>query len=282
MKEALRRAFGIEATLIERHPGGFQNQCWVVDGTWFVKVWDEPPPTAVAVLAQLADRGVPVSPPRPALDGSLTATTDDGRSYAVFAFVQGRDPDEDDWLVMARAVRELHAVDPAGLALASPRTEEDWLVETLPQHLDHPWLRDRRDEVVAAIEWLEGLLAAANQRDVRRVVCHTDCHAGNLLVDEATGELCAILDWDHARIAPREHDLWLVADTDDPSPFLEAYGARDLDRVHVEYALVARALRDLAARVSSETDRPGVETWGFDRLARVPALLDAFEPFFAR
>jgi hypothetical protein len=52
-----------------------------------------------------------------------------------------------------------------------------------------------------------------------------------------------------------------------------AYGAEGLDLTHLEYALLARAVRDLAARVFNEVDRVGVETWGFARMRRPDADL---------
>jgi hypothetical protein len=35
----------------------------------------------------------------------------------------------------------------------------------------------------------------------------------------------------------------------------------------------SRALRNLAARVRDEVDRPGVQQWGFRRLARIDDVL---------
>jgi hypothetical protein len=64
--------------------------------------------------------------------------------------------------------------------------------------------------------------------------------------------------------------------------FLRAYGAERLDRTHLEYARLARALRDVAARIQGEVDREGVDTWGFDRLRRVDADLRLARPFCDR
>ncbi|HET6166786.1 MAG TPA: hypothetical protein VFE07_08160, partial [Marmoricola sp.] len=61
--------------------------------------------------------------------------------------------------------------------------------------------------------------------------------------------------------------------------FLAAYGARDLDATQLEYALLARALADLTGRVLEEVDRPGVDTWGFDRITRLDDDLTMFRPF---
>jgi aminoglycoside phosphotransferase (APT) family kinase protein len=109
------------------------------------------------------------------------------------------------------------------------------------------------------------------------VLCHRDFGGSNLII--AGGEVTAVLDWEQAVHGPREHDLWIAAEGSDGSAFLAEYGALDLDLDHLEYALLARALRDLAARVLSETDRPGVDTWGFRRIAKLDADLAMFRPF---
>lgn len=110
------------------------------------------------------------------------------------------------------------------------------------------------------------------------VLSHDDLGGHNLLLD-ATGNVAAMLDWDYACVGPREHDLWMVIDEERPTEFLNTYGAGEvaLSADLLEYALLRRALADLSARVSSERDRPGVDTWGFARLARLDATLTLFE-----
>lgn len=106
------------------------------------------------------------------------------------------------------------------------------------------------------------------------VICHTDFGGHNALIDD-TGEVAAILDWDYARLAPREHDLWAAFEESDPDVYLDAYGRDvDLDDAHLEYALLARGVRDAAARVASEVDREGLETWGFGRWRRLDDNLE--------
>ena len=53
----------------------------------------------------------------------------------------------------------------------------------------------------------------------------------------------------------------------DPVQFLDAYGATDLDLTHLEYARLARSLRDLTARIVAEVDRDGINTLGHRRPA---------------
>jgi hypothetical protein len=66
----------------------------------------------------------------------------------------------------------------------------------------------------------------------------------------------------------------MLVDEERSDGLLAAYGSRDLNATHLECALLARALRDLAARVHEEVDRPGVEQWGFRRLVRIDDVLD--------
>lgn len=114
---------------------------------------------------------------------------------------------------------------------------------------------------------------------VPHVVCHRDFLGQNPLVDGA--DVVATLDWEQAVLAPREHDLWVAAEGRHGEQFLAEYGAWNLDLDHLEYALLARALRDMVARVRTQTGRPGVDTWGFRRMARLDSDLEMFRPFCA-
>jgi aminoglycoside phosphotransferase (APT) family kinase protein len=143
--------------------------------------------------------------------------------------------------------------------------------------LDHPWFRDRSREVTENIVRLERTIERARAQGVPLVVCHQDFVGHNLLIDN--GQVAAILDWEQAALGPREHDLWIAAEGNHGEEFLAEYGARDLDLDHLEYALLARALRDMAARVLTGTDRPGVETWGFQRIAKLDRDLEMFRRF---
>jgi Ser/Thr protein kinase RdoA (MazF antagonist) len=191
-----------------------------------------------------------------------------GWGVAVFPFVRGRQATGADAPALARAMRLVHDHPLVGL----PRLpiDETWCIETMRSLLDHPWIRDRRAEVEAQLDRLECAIERARATPRPDVICHTDFGGHNALVDDDTGEVVAILDWDRARLAPREHDLWAAFEEPDPRAYLDAYGRDvDLDRAHLEYALLARALRDATARVATERDRQGVDTWGFDRWRRL-------------
>ncbi|MEY2420632.1 MAG: spectinomycin phosphotransferase [Acidimicrobiaceae bacterium] len=261
---SLQRDYGIVAASIERHAGGFEADAFVVDGSWFVKAWRRDPPATLGLLDELKQRGLPVVPPVRTVDGRLTTST-----FALYPFVHGR-PAPEDPALLGRILRRLHAITDVNL----PRTTMDeWCIEFLRAHRDHPWIADRQDELAAAVDRLEAVTDRARRTNVPNVLVHNDLYGDNMLVDDH-GEVIAILDWDHACLAPREHDLWMVLDEEGSNGLLVAYGAPDLNATHLEFALLARSLRDLAARVRDKVDRPGIEQWGFRRLARVDEVLD--------
>ncbi|MEV5960541.1 aminoglycoside phosphotransferase family protein [Kribbella sp. NPDC051952] len=272
----LERDFGLSVRALVPHVGGFESDCWVADDAWFVKVWKRAGvPDGLGLLEELRGLGLPVVTARPTVDGQLFAMVDD-RPYAVFPYIQGRTATRNDWRVTARALKQVHEVTDRPDLPRATLDEPD--VEQLAQRLDHPWIVDRRDEVAAAIDRLYGVIERARDKPVREVLCHRDFGGLNLIVDDA-GEVAAILDWEQAVIGPREHDVWIAAEGPELGPFLAEYGAHDLDLDHLEYALLSRALRDMAARVLGGVDRPGVDTWGFDRIARLDTDLAVFREY---
>ncbi len=237
---SLERDYGIMASSIAPHAGGFEADAFVVDGSWFVKVWRHDPPTNLAVLDELARRGVPAVPPVRTSDGRLATST-----HVVYPFIQGRPAPEDPALV-GRTLRLVHSITDVDL----PRTTlDEWCIDVLRDQRDHPWIVDRRDQLAGAVDRLETVIDCARGTDVPYVLVHHDLYGDNMIVDD-DGDVIAIVDWDHASLAPREHDLWMLIDEERANGLLRAYGERSLNATHLEYASLARALRDLAVRAS--------------------------------
>jgi hypothetical protein len=263
LKEDLLDAYGIEARRLRRHPFGFESECWNADDRWFVKVWRHEPPANLALLERL---DLPVPVPLRTRDGTLVATAGT-RSYAVFPYVRGRAATWADWAEIARVMRRMHDLDVD--RLDAPHADLDRSgIEFLRSRLDHPWIRDRRDEVTQMVDRLETVIELATSVARPGVLCHSDLIGDNLLIGD-DGRVVAMLDWDHAEIAPCEHDLWIATEGPVTAEFLRAYGVVDLNPTHLEYALLRRTVGDLAVRIVEEVDRPGIETWGFDRWRRL-------------
>jgi hypothetical protein len=263
--------FGIDVGELASHAGGFEADAFT-DGRWFVKLWrfELYSDAALTLTVELAARGLPVPAAVRALDGTFPGQHGD-RRYSIFPFVEGHSATWADADAIGRAVRNLHEQTDIDL----PRTElDEWCIEALRDRYDHPWIAGHRDELTMYVDRLEAVIERARAVDVRQVVCHHDLLPHNVLVDDR-GRITALLDWGHTMLAPREHDLFAGFCGEDPEPmrYLQAYGAEGLDLTHLEYARLARSLRDLAARVTNEVDREGVDRWGFDGLRQVDADL---------
>ncbi|TCC15376.1 hypothetical protein [Kribbella sindirgiensis] len=142
---------------------------------------------------------------------TVAGSQNSGVSYAVFPYVGGRQATGNDTVAIAQAMRAVH--DIADLLL--PRADlREWCIEALRDRHDHPWLADRRDEVLANVDRLEVVIERARA-----------------------------IDWGHVMLAPREHDLFAALCEPGTVRFLLAYGAEGLDLTHLEYARLARSLR---------------------------------------
>jgi hypothetical protein len=62
----LARDYGLRIDAVRPHPGGFESDCLVVNGTWFVKIWrGGEPPARLDLLYELNAAGLPVPAPVP-------------------------------------------------------------------------------------------------------------------------------------------------------------------------------------------------------------------------
>ncbi len=74
-------------------------------------------------------------------------------------------------------------------------------------------LLSHKDTLLGYLDRLKALQRTAKETHGDMVVCHTDLHGENLMLD-AEGNLY-ILDWENAMIAPPEHDLFFFAGEED-------------------------------------------------------------------
>jgi thiamine kinase-like enzyme len=71
-------------------------------------------------------------------------------------------------------------------------------------------LLPRKDDILGLLQRLKELQAQVKAVGKEMVVCHTDLHGDNLMVDDERN--LYILDWEGAMIAPPEHDLFFFAE----------------------------------------------------------------------
>jgi spectinomycin phosphotransferase len=261
---------------------GLDSHAWAFEvGTatgerFFVKVRDVPAgPSAVLVPLHLRRCGIAavVAPVETAAGAPWLDA--DGHQVLVYPFVAGTDAwptgfTDAQWLEYAEFLAALHGTAvPPFLAVqveeetfdppSLPRLEETAARVAEPianpspaqRELTALWHRHERRiaELAARTAGLRDLVRA---RRPPNVLCHTDIHTGNVLVD-ATDRL-SIVDWDAPLLAPRERDLMFVLGgpwSDQPVTahqerlFWRGYGAHDVDRTVLAYYLCERVVDDV-------------------------------------
>lgn len=238
---ALRDGWGVEAATIEHVPWGFGSHHWIATDAagarWFVTLNDTSDlsmgphqlRTAFTAARALRDAGLEfVAAPLPTVRGErgVFADLDDRYTASLFDFLDGDTTDEP--LEVAALLPRLHdATD----VVASIALREDF---ELPHRLElaaaigdldaEPWesgpfaepardlLETNLDFVTSLVAEYDSLVSRARSdalSDTRSswVITHGETHPQNVM---RTPDGLVLIDWDTARIAPRERDLWML------------------------------------------------------------------------
>jgi spectinomycin phosphotransferase len=117
--------------------------------------------------------------------------------------------------------------------------------------------QEKRAEILKIVARCDELAAMLKGQSLDFVLCHSDIHTANILVD-AAGNL-HIVDWDEVRLAPKERDLMFVLDGGHTEPkldsekwFFEGYGQVSINPVafaYYRYEWVVQEFADFAQRV---------------------------------
>lgn len=243
---------------------------------YFVKlrrgVFDE---TSVALPRALHDLGISqIIAPLAARSGQLWADLADFK-LILYPFVQGRNGYEMDlsdahWVEFGRALQQIHSTNlpPALLGMlqtetypsqgresvkaALKRIEADKFSDPLSAELA-AYLKTKTGEILDLVDRAERLARTLQARRPDFVVCHSDLHAGNLLIPD-DGRLY-IVDWDAPILAPRERDLMYAgggqfgsrrAPWEEERLFYTGYGPAQVDPTALAYYRNERIVQDLA------------------------------------
>ena len=242
---------------------------------YFVKlrrgVFDE---TAVALPKFLSDQGiVPIIAPMTTKSGQLWANLD-AFKLILYPFVEGRDGYKVDlsdhhWGDFGTAFKKIHtaAVPPALISRIqretySPQWRESvqtFLARVEDDVFDDPvavrlaaFLKAKRDEILDLVGCAERLALALHARSPELVLCHSDIHAGNILID-ANGALY-IVDWDNPILAPKERDLMFIGGgqgfaghtaQEEETLFYRGYGQTQIDPIALAYYRYERIIQDI-------------------------------------
>jgi spectinomycin phosphotransferase len=201
----------------------------------------------------------------------------EGFNLMLYRFVEGHNGYEvplsdEQWIEFGRALKQIHTttLSPALMSRLpqetySPKWRE--LVRDFQRRIEHEtfadpiaaalaaFLNGKRDEVSALVERAERLSSALQTRTQEFVLCHTDIHVANLLIDVRDNALY-IVDWDNPLLAPKERDLMFVGGgvfesartlQEEESLFYQGYGQTEIDPVALAYYRYERIAQDIAA-----------------------------------
>ncbi|MDP6455759.1 MAG: aminoglycoside phosphotransferase family protein [SAR202 cluster bacterium] len=272
---------------------------------YFVKLrldnFDE---TSVALPRFLSDLGIgQVMAPLATKTGQLSASLNAFR-LILYPFVEGRNGYEVDlsdhhWVEFGAALKGIHTAEiPAALVRRIQREaySSQWR-ETTKISLDRAeskifddpvstklaaFLKSKRDEILDLVERAEGLAQALRVRSLEFIVCHSDLHAGNILID--ANDAFYIVDWDDPVLAPKERDLMFVGGglvgtghtpQEEESLFYQGYGQAQIDPVALAYYRYERIIQDIAEFCEQifSTDEGGA-----DREQSLRYLASSFRP----
>ena len=278
----LRNEYGLHVAEIAFLPLGADQNAAVYrvvadDGTpYFLKLrssnFDE---TSVTLPKFLSDRGIThIIAPWATSTGQLWATLD-AFKVILYPFVAGRDGYAVDladhhWIEFGAAVKSIHrAVVPPALISRiqretySPqwreivkkfmaRSEDDLFDDPVAAKLAE-FLKLKHAEVLDLVKRTGQCAQALHAHSPEFVLCHSDLHAGNILIaDDGTFYL---VDWDNPILAPKERDLMYAGGgqfgatrtpAEEERLFYRGYGQTQIDRAALAYYRYERIVEDIA------------------------------------
>ena len=232
--------------------------------------------TSVALPKFLSDQGIQqIIPALESIGGQLWGNMD-GYKTILYPFVAGHNGYEvtlgdDHWREFGTALKRIHRAQLPLTLSEGMRSEEfspyyrqlvaSFLSRSDRDVFDDPvavqaatFLRQKRVEIVKLIERAGQLARAVQEQALEFVVCHSDIHAGNILI--AADGAFYIVDWDEPILAPKERDLMYVGGgllasgltpPEEEERFYPTYGDAPVNALAVAYYRCERIIEDIAA-----------------------------------
>ncbi|MBI2792814.1 MAG: aminoglycoside phosphotransferase family protein [Gammaproteobacteria bacterium] len=229
---------------------------------------------SVALARLLHDAGISqIIPPINTIEGQPTLIIDDF-TLIVYPFVEGQDGfsrnlTDAHWITLGQALRQVHEMDiPLSIQnqirkeAYSPKWRE--AVRLLYAHVEGEHSGDEvalkllkfMKENIALIRRLvdraEQLSQKLQEQSSKFVLCHSDIHGGNVLIDGK--DRLYIVDWDEPIMAPIERDLMFIGGgvanvwnkPHEEALFYQGYGKTDVNKRLLTYYRHERIVEDIA------------------------------------
>ncbi len=247
---------------------------------------------SVTLLALLQASGIQqIIPPIKTSTGKLAQPIDDF-TLIVYPFIEGqdgfcRDLTDDQWVILGKVMRQVHAFHVPPSVENRMRKEtysSKWrdMVRSLDAHLDGnlTFMKEHRTTIRRLVDRAESLSQKVQEQSAACVLCHSDIHGGNVLIDR-NGALY-IVDWDEPIMAPKERDLMFIGggvanvwnNPHEEEFFYKGYGKTIINRVILAYYRHERIVEDIALIGQALLL---TSTGGEDRLELYKQFMDMFK-----
>jgi spectinomycin phosphotransferase len=198
----------------------------------------------------------------------------EGYTLIVYPFVAGENGfnqtlTEEQWYILGTALRKLHEVDvPSSLQgqlrqeTYSPKWRDSVLsiyayIKTEPI-LDgialklYNFMKENAKTIERLIDCADQLAQKLKNNSPKFVLCHSDIHAGNVLID--SNNAIYIVDWDDPIMAPKERDLMFIGGgvgnvwnmPHEEAMLYRGYGKTEINKTVLAYYRHERIVEDIA------------------------------------
>lgn len=221
----------------------------------------------------------------------------------LYPFIEGQNGfslplTDEQWLILGRTLRKIHDTDvPISMQQTlrketySPKWRE--IVRSIYQHIqDEPThdeialkllvcMKKNQAAIHRLVDRAEQLAKALRNESPKWVLCHSDLHGGNVLINGAHS--IYIVDWDEPIMAPKERDLMFIGGgigniwnkPREAALFYQGYGKTEINRKILAYYRHERIVEDIAIYAEQLLS---TSAGGTDRAEIYKHFISMFEP----
>lgn len=227
----------------------------------------------ITIVQLLHQAGIqPVIPPVTSIHGHPTQSID-SFTLIVYPFIAGqngfsRNLTDEQWLTLGKTLRKIHEIDvPLSIKqrLRQEAYSSKWreIVQSFYAHMEakptgdkialqlHAFMKKNILTIQRLVTRAEQLAHILHHESPQLVLCHSDIHGGNVLMDDNT---MYIVDWDDPIMAPKERDLMFIGGgvanvwntAHEEALFYQGYGKTKINRTILAYYRHERIVEDIA------------------------------------
>lgn len=228
----------------------------------------------------------------------------DGFTLIVYPFIEGQDGfsknlTEDKWITLGKALRQVHEFKlpaPIKNQIKQETYSSKWreVVRAIYTKIDEEqtvadetalkllkFMKENREIIQRLVNRAEELGQKIQKQSSELVLCHSDIHAGNVLI--AYDGNIYLVDWDQPIMAPKERDLMFIGggvgnvwnNSDEAELFYQGYGKVEINRDILAYYRHERIVEDIAIYAQQLLL---TTNGGKDREIMYQHFIDMFEP----